>query len=427
MRTSLVRVVVALAAVAVVSCKSDPPVVPPVIDETPLLADTLPPSQVVGLQVGYDRPAGRIIIDWVAPHDNEPTEPVDRYEMRYSFVRGTVPGDFSDLAVEVTDPPAPDAPGTKQTYTLDVVERLSDFFVAIRAFDAADNVSPPSNIVAINIPGIAVQGRCTEAGSGAPVSGLNVHLSASQGYDLVTDANGEFLQDNVMPGALQITIDSGSSGVDYHSISQVIALDNDVSGDFIMIAREPTVHPTLNGVTVLGLIAILLEASNGSTVLKKWHQYPVPVYIPALVNINGFDYKAHSLDAMQRWNDRSGRALFEFVDTPPDTGIVFHYITRTSPGAGATYHTVGPDGHPIRDDIEIVDDLATSPYLVMLHEFGHTIRFGHLRDRDFIMYGGQPLPTDISDDESAAAALHYDLPTQVDLAIYGVTIPPPVP
>ena len=59
----------------------------------------------------------------------------------------------------------------------------------------------------------------------------------------------------------------------------------------------------------------------------------------------------------------------------------------------------------------------------MMHECGHTIRFGHVDSNVFIMFYGQPLPQDISDDEIAALLLHHALPTRVEMSIYDESFP----
>jgi len=57
-------------------------------------------------------------------------------------------------------------------------------------------------------------------------------------------------------------------------------------------------------------------------------------------------------------------------------------------------------------------------YKVFLHELGHTISLGHTDDRSFIMFAGQPLPGDVSDDEARVVRLHASLPVRIDMAIY---------
>ena len=162
-------------------------------------------------------------------------------------------------------------------------------------------------------------------------------------------------------------------------------------------------------------------------ILAKWKQRPVPLYAPAFTNTNGLDYQAAAHQAANEWMDATGVPLFKIVDTPQEPGIVLSYPNYEviAPFRGVTYYTNGPDGHPLKDEVFISNDFSDSTLLfkVMLHEIGHTIRFGHMTDRQFIMYGGQPLPPGISEDEITLTILHAGLPTRVDMSIYDHSIP----
>ena len=87
---------------------------------------------------------------------------------------------------------------------------------------------------------------------------------------------------------------------------------------------------------------------------------------------------------------------------------------------GVTRHTDGSDDLPLKDIIEVVNDvpIESTLYMIFLHEIGHTIRFRHLPSVGFLMYGGQPLPDDISDDEVQLVKLLEALPNRIDLRIY---------
>jgi hypothetical protein len=72
----------------------------------------------------------------------------------------------------------------------------------------------------------------------------------------------------------------------------------------------------------------------------------------------------------------------------------------------------------------VVDDLADGPklYEIFMHELGHTIPLVHL-PAGFIMYGSQPLPNDISDDEVTMVQLLAALPNGTVLDEYDQTPP----
>jgi hypothetical protein len=134
------------------------------------------------------------------------------------------------------------------------------------------------------------------------------------------------------------------------------------------------------------------------------------------------DYKFESERAAQRWLDKSDCALFQFVDQPPDTGIIFRYKSRASMGIQIAIcrHTLGDDGHPLIDHIDIVNDMQNSDdlYRIAMHELGHTIHFGHLPYPEFIMYHIGHVPPDISNDEAKAAKLQASLPPMIDMGMY---------
>jgi hypothetical protein len=153
----------------------------------------------------------------------------------------------------------------------------------------------------------------------------------------------------------------------------------------------------------------------------------VAVYAPPFTNSRGVDYEEQVKAAAARWMERTGEPLFEFVESPPDTGIIVTYKTRAEMGVGLglAMLTRGDDGHPLRSDVWIVDDAwdVFSVYLILLHEFGHTICLGHVEDPTFLMFVGQPLPGDICDDEVRVVQLLESLPTRIDLSLYDESSP----
>jgi len=93
---------------------------------------------------------------------------------------------------------------------------------------------------------------------------------------------------------------------------------------------------------------------------------------------------------------------------------------------GVTEYTFDAGGYPLHDRIKVVDDFADGErlYSIFLHEIGHTIPLGHL-PAGFIMYGSQPLPTDITDDEADLVRLMVALPNGTVLDTYDVEAPTP--
>lgn len=431
-RLCIVRFFVVAAAVVLLGCAgAGGPADPGNQDSIPPItaADTIPPQQVEGLTVIWSPPSNRLTIEWTAPWDNEPDLPVKRYEIRYTYTRGFTPPNFWQQSTIVFDPPLPGDPGKTERYLLGNASRGQDFYVGVRAYDGEENASPASDLSTIHVPGLTFRGQVINGLTKTPVPGLAVRLTAGVVRDVVTDANGQFTQDDILPGAVNIRIRQGTATTLFHELTQVFVMGADLSHNFVMVPYLPTTMPASGGISALSLQKVMTNKHGASPViLAKWHKVPVPVYIPAFVNGDGVNYKLQAERAAQRWNTRVGQTFFTFVDAPPDTGVILHYKPKADMGilVAVTRPTTGADLHPIRDDIDITNDLSTDniAYRVMLHEFGHTFRFTHLNDSSYIMYGGQPIPQDISDDEVLAALIHLSLPTRVDMAIYDESIPP---
>jgi len=93
---------------------------------------------------------------------------------------------------------------------------------------------------------------------------------------------------------------------------------------------------------------------------------------------------------------------------------------------GVTEYANDANGYPHHDRIRIVDDITDESrlYPIMMHELGHTIPLGHL-PAGFIMYSGQPLPLDITDDEIAVVKLLLAVPNGILLDKYDGSPPAP--
>jgi hypothetical protein len=440
MYRNVIITIVAMAVIAWVSgCSNDdtPTNVKPVGN-----GDTRAPEEIADGILSYSPAAGTVRLEWTAPCDDDSTESVASYEIRYAVTRGYDPPQFWDLSTPVTDAPDPLEPGMRQHYTFTDVRRARDFYVGIRSVDESGNRSAAGDLAMVHIPGFSFEGRCIDVFSGEAIAGLEVTLTSDVTSGYTTDAEGRFAHEKELDtGVNFIDIRTGSASGAYHTLRQPLVLDRDSTHTFTMIPVRPVNANWAPNLLALFKImsrtssaaAQLENASPGlapaaspaySTVLAKWHQRPVACYVPSFVNDHGVDYADQARSAAQRWMDRTGQPLFTFVDAPPDTGIILSYPSSMG-GAGSTIHTKGDDGHPIRDEIRVIDSFEdpTTVWLVFLHELGHTIQLGHVTDRNFIMYVGQPLPHDVSDDEVAVVELHESLPTRVDMATYDESSP----
>jgi hypothetical protein len=374
---------------------------------------------------------GEAEVEWTAPYDDLESERVARYELHYLYTRGADPTDFWRVSTPVSDPPDPRNPGSQEHYNLGTPRMARHLHVGIRSVDEAGNRSPSSNVISLHVPGFAFSGVCQNVFTGEPSAGLEATVSTGPVFRYTTDTQGSFVHEGELDeGVTHIELRPGPGNAPIHHVNQPFTLFDDSVHTFSMIPVEP-----VNASWAPNLLRLFKHlvntfpsggqpsggAATGSTVLTKWHERPVPCYIPAFVNDTGVDYGAQARSAAERWMERTGEPLFVFVDSAPDTGIVFTYKSRGEmSGIGVTKHTRGEDGHPIKDDVWVVD-YVEDPFLlfkIFLHELGHTISLGHVNDPSFIMYVGQPLPDDVSDDEARVVQLHEALPARIDMSIY---------
>ena len=430
--STLTRLAVLAVTLVAASCAEDTPVMPGDNDTVPIPnpADTIPPVEVTDGALQMSAGADAAVFTWSAPHDNEPDQAVDRYEIRFAYTRGFPPPGFWDgLSTPVGDPPQPAAPGTPQSYVFRDLDLGRDLWVGIRSYDVEGNRSPGSVLAMAHVPGVELVGRCVDVLTGQPVAGIAVHVSAGASIHRVTDGNGEFAVDDLVPGAVSVEIETGSAPAAYHAMSEVLVIGGDTTHVFPVIPYQTTSAPELGGMSQLAFFKIITETSASPGLLARWLRFPVPVYIPPFVNGEGLDYGAAAQNAAQRWIDATGIQLFEFVGAPPDTGITVVYRKEADidPLDAFTRHNLGADGHPLTREIHIRDNIPAAAQVfldrVMLHEFGHTIRLGHVDWNTFIMYWGQPLPDDPADDEIAAVVLYHALPPRIKMSIYDASAP----
>ena len=422
---------VSLAAAFTGCSDSDPPTGPP------KGTDTTRPAPVTDAALTATPDGGEIRLEWTAPHDDSLAERVAGYEIRLAYTSGYDPENFWGTATPVSDPPTPAEPGTRERYTIKDPRRTRDLYVGIRSIDEGGNLSLPGELATIHVPGYTFAARCIDVFTKLPVEGLAVTLSTGPSYHYVTDASGRFTHDGELDGGLtHIEILTGSSPSAYHTVNQSFVLEGDSVHTFFMIPVEP-----VNAAWVPNLLALFKRmadissptdgAAGGSStvpqILAKWHHRPVPTYIPPFTNDQGIDYQGQAKAAAARWMEKTGEPLFVPVESPPDTGIIVTYKPRAEmgQGIGVTMLTRGDDGHPLRTDVWVVDE-ASDPfvvYMIFLHEFGHTIPLGHVDDPAFLMFVGQPIPGDASDDEVRVVQLLESLPTRIDMSIYDENSP----
>lgn len=380
--------------------------------------DRTPPAPVADARLTWSAAGGNATLTWTAPSDNT-GDTVDRYEIRYSY---SLPLDW-EVSRAVSDPPQPATPGSEQEYRFASPDRGRDLYAAIRSFDGTGNASPASATAHVHITGYTLAGTCYEPVSGLPVEGLAVTVTASRVHKLLTDALGQYTVQDAGGETAHISIRSGASGSIYHGYDLTLALTGDVDLEHPIVEYIAADNPL--GQNILKLCVQAAYGTSRDRHLKKWSAYPVDVYIPELVNGSGIDYGDFGKRAVEQWNSKSGLNIFNLVTAPPENGIEVFFVPRAEiePHNGLADIETDVDGFPTSASIYIIDELGESKlWSILLHELGHTIHMGHLPS-GYLMYAGQPLPDDITDDEVRMVQLFMALPNNLHLEIYDTSVP----
>ncbi len=388
----------------------------------PSATDTFAPQPVTDLALSYLDASHDVEFSWTAPRDDAVRDRVAGYDLRYSY---SFPLDW-DRSVQVANPPAPQPVGTPQSFVLVNPTRGRDLYAAARTIDDAGNLSAIGPVVHIRVPGLTFGVTCSNTMTGTPVEGLDVLVTSRTSRQASTDANGQMTAEDLGSGTLAIRIQTGTASIPFHTFETTFPMSADSAIQVPMIPFVATDSPLFDSTLDL-LLAAMIKA--GSTpILKKWASYPIPYYPPNFANTLGVDYGALARQAAAQWNARTGLSVFTEVASPPATGVVMNFLPRAQMGGqnGITIYSNDANGYPAQDNIRIVDDFSDSAklYTIMMHELGHTIRLGHL-PAGFIMYAGQPLPNDITDDEVRLVQLMLALPNGIDLTPYDPTAPTP--
>jgi hypothetical protein len=377
--------------------------------------DTTAPQTVSDLALSY-RPATRDVeFAWTAPRDDDDTDHVARYDIRYSYA---FPLDW-DLSVPVANPPSPQPEGTPQTYALPAPSRGRELYAAARTYDAAGNPSPLGPVAHLRVPGVRFEAVCQDVWAGSPAEGLDALLTTNAPWNLTTGPDGRLVLDDITSGTIGIRLETGAAASTYHRYENSLVAEDDTLLSVAMIQVLPVDSPDYR--STLDLLIDALVTSGQGQILKRWHTYPIPWHASEYVNGNSLDYTALTRQAAAQWNARTGLEIFVEVPAPPEHGIEFLYLPRSSMGIqnGLTEHKNDAEGYPSGETIKIVDDFSDGAklYSILMHELGHTIRLGHL-PAGFVMFGGQPLPLDITDDEVRVVQMMLVIPNGTNLSLY---------
>ncbi|MGH7680482.1 MAG: fibronectin type III domain-containing protein [Candidatus Eiseniibacteriota bacterium] len=132
--------------------------------------DNTPPAAITTLAI-TGQTGTTIALRWTATGNDGTTGTAASYDIRYST--STITAANWASATTVTGEPAPTASGTQQTFTVTGLQPSRVYYIAIRATDAAGNVSAISNVpngsTLDTVPPAPVHDLSYETPSGAPV------------------------------------------------------------------------------------------------------------------------------------------------------------------------------------------------------------------------------------------------------------------
>ncbi|MBD3305481.1 hypothetical protein GF339_03795 [candidate division KSB3 bacterium] len=105
------------------------------------------PEAVTDLIIEELRPDG-VTLNWTAPQDfGEETPTVSEYDIRYALT--PITEDTWDAATKFQQVPPPSAPDTLEIFTATGAPQDTEYYVALKAYDALGNVSALSNVVRV--------------------------------------------------------------------------------------------------------------------------------------------------------------------------------------------------------------------------------------------------------------------------------------
>lgn len=314
------------------------------------------------------------------------------------------------LAQDVNGEPAPGVPGQLRSMMFRVPMFPDRMWVAIRAIDAAGNMS------ALGSPGSVqwshVSGVIRDAVTGDPIEGVTVTTGGLSDH---SGADGSYRVQILTEGPRHVSVRDELLTGPYGTYF-------DIDGDINISAGEhdfwmlPNISLTTTKyddfLTFFWLMTVERNRMLYGTRLLTW-ELPFDVYIPPRT-ANGIDFQKRMKDAYAVWESITGKDLVTFVDSEPAVGV---FVDWSLVDGRSVYFVLERDDDyfPIRGKIQMASDHNTGNVKVFdrvaIHEAGHSLILDHSSDGNHLMVGFRAVGVDApSDDEIALIKAIYNIP-----------------
>lgn len=294
--------------------------------------DSVPPAAVRITSAITGTDPGDVEVAWIAVGDDGMEGLPALYMARTSSVPITSEWAW-DRATDRSGEPPPAAPGDTMRTVIRGLNPAHLVYVAVRARDEFNNLSPLGNSPAAWVKGLEVSGEVRNAVTGLGIDGIVVEIA---GRSDTTDAGGGFyiselpLEETELQARDELDSLAVGEYYDLRSSYTVKHLDNLM---LWLIPNQPFQDPcyTVNSYDTLyyqnflhffRIMADLEDFPFGNFV-RRWVP-PIEIWVPPGV-YNGIDYESEMLEAIADWNTLIGMDLFNPTGNPPEIGVTVAY------------------------------------------------------------------------------------------------------